>query len=525
MKRTAFLTILLGLSSVLCAQVEITVDPAKGKSPISPYIYGVNQDIARNANVTARRLGGNRMTGYNWENNASNAGSDWQHSSDNYMADIYNVKNAEEPAGVISAFHDKSLTMNTYSLVTLQLAGYVARDKRGPVGADEKAPSDRWAQVVTAKAGTLSLDPDENDGFVYLDEEMNFLINKYGTSDGPTGIKGYSLDNEADLWGSTHPRLHPNKCGVEEYIQKSIDYSLVVKKFDPKSETFGPASYGFNGFTTWQNAPDWGKQAWTHDWFLAYYLDRMAQAEKEYGLRLLDVLDVHWYPEAQGGGKRIVFTNSGAAGAEARVQAPRSLWDREYTETSWISNTGWSPIYLIPRLKEMVDKYYPGTKIAFTEYEYGSGSHISGGVAEADVLGIFGSTGIYMANYWMAEWGLYTLSAFRIYRNYDGNNSAYGDTNVSAKSSDYSIMTTYASVESKDNSKLHLMLINKDMTNTQTARVAIAPKSIFKGYEVWGFDSTNDGRITKRGSGKIGKKNTISIELPPLSVYHLVATK
>lgn len=47
----------------------------KGQSqPISPYIYGTNQILNSDYNYTAVQQGGNRMTGYNWENNVSNAG-------------------------------------------------------------------------------------------------------------------------------------------------------------------------------------------------------------------------------------------------------------------------------------------------------------------------------------------------------------------------------------------------------------------------------------------------------------------
>src|ERR1700754_1276502 len=62
------------------------------RTPISPYIYGSNgQSDDRDENITARRIGGNRLTGYNWENNASNAGNDWNHSSDNYLTWIANI--------------------------------------------------------------------------------------------------------------------------------------------------------------------------------------------------------------------------------------------------------------------------------------------------------------------------------------------------------------------------------------------------------------------------------------------------
>ena len=90
----------------------------------------------------------------------------------------------------------------------------------------------------------------------------------------------------------------------------------------PGALVFGPVSYGWQGFVRLQDAPDAGGRD-----FLDFYLDAMREAEGRARRRLVDVLDLHWYPEARGGGVRITEANNTAAVAEARVQAPRSLWD------------------------------------------------------------------------------------------------------------------------------------------------------------------------------------------------------
>ncbi len=232
---------------------------------------------------------------------------------------------------------------------------------------------------------------------------------------------------------------------------------------------------------------------------------------------------MHWYPEASANGKRIVFSQGAAdETAEARVQAPRSLWDPDYTESSWICSSGNCPITLIPKLNDMIKKYNPGTKLSFTEYEYGAGYHISGGIAEADVLGIFGKYGVYMANYWMVELGAYTLAAFRLYRNYDGENGMYGDTNVKADSSDVEKITTYASIIGNDESKLHIIAINKDLGNTQTANVTIKSDQMFTEGKAYGFDKAGGPGITLRETFSGVKGNKLSFVMPPLSAYHLV---
>ena len=51
---------------------------------------------------------------------------------------------------------------------------------------------------------------------------------------------------------------------------------------------------------------------------------------------------------------------------------------------------------LIPWLKAKIAAHYPGTKLSFSEYTFGGGHDISGGVAEADALGIFGREGLDM---------------------------------------------------------------------------------------------------------------------------------
>ena len=70
------------------AQIVVTfnINTGNDQHPISPLIYGSNgQSSDWDQNITGRRLGGNRLTGYNWENNYSNAGTDYINESDNYL--------------------------------------------------------------------------------------------------------------------------------------------------------------------------------------------------------------------------------------------------------------------------------------------------------------------------------------------------------------------------------------------------------------------------------------------------------
>lgn len=226
---TSILLLIFNLN-IFSQSVNFLITVEESPRMISPYIYGTNQLLTEQENWSAIRQGGNRLTGYNWENNASNAGTDYLNSSDNFLTWIAGIQNENEPGIVTTKFREKSIQLNAYSLITLQLAGYVARDKKGTVTEQQTAPSSRWRTVKFAKGSAFTLQPDTSDNFVYIDEYVNFLVNRFGMANTSTGIKGYALDNEPALWTTTHPRIHPLKARCVEMVQKAIDVSSAVKK-------------------------------------------------------------------------------------------------------------------------------------------------------------------------------------------------------------------------------------------------------------------------------------------------------
>jgi mannan endo-1,4-beta-mannosidase len=526
-RKTVMIICILYACTFVAQALDVTfvIDTDRENDVISPYIYGTNQLLSETENWTARRVGGNRMTGYNWETNASNAGSDWEHSSDNYMCTAVNVPSHmyETPAAVYTVVRDEDIAKGRASVFTLQMAGYVAKDKNGTVTESEVAPSIRWVQAVAKKGSSFSLNPNTGDSYVYMDELVNFLVNRYGNASSADGVRFYCLDNEPALWPSTHPRIHPDAAGCVELRDKTIALSKAIKDVDPSAETVGPVLYGFSACNDFQSASDWSSVQGSYAWFIDYYLDSMHTASNSDGRRLLDILDVHWYPEAQGGGQRIVFNGVGSDDTcRARIQAPRTLWDPSYVEDSWIGEWFSSFLPLIPRLKQSIDNYYPGTKLAITEYCYGGESHISGGIAIADVLGIMGKYGVYLASYWNIEDTTnYTSAAFKIFRNYDGNNGTYGDTKVKADTNNVTDSSIYAAKKSGDNTKLHIIVINKNWDQSLAASFAISGSVAYTSGQVWAFDSTS-ASITRRTAISNISGNSFSYTLPRLSVVHIV---
>ncbi|MGC1376895.1 MAG: glycoside hydrolase family 44 protein [Anaerolineales bacterium] len=508
--------------------VSFIVDTEHARSAISPYIYGSNQDIAGVSAWTLRRFGGNRTTGFNWENNASNAGSDYNQSSDSFVCTWVGLDatGCNTPGAALAAYHDKSLSTGAMDIITLQMAGYVAADKNGTVATTEAAPSARWIPVTYAKGSAFANPPVATDNAVYSDEEINFLVQKYGLSSTANGVKAYALDNEPALWSSTHPLLHPAQPGAAEIVTRSTALSSAVKAVDPSALIFGPAAYGFYEMYAMQDAPDWPSLKGSYSWYVDYYLAQMKAASDAKGKRLLDAYDFHWYPEAQGAGTRIVF--GGSPGTldvqKARVQAPRSLWDPTYAESSWIEDSFPAYLPILPRVKQSINTYYPGTKLAITEFSYGGEADISGGLATADVLGVFGKYGVDYATFWQLETtSPYVASAYNLYRNYDGNNSKFGDTKIDTDNSDIADSSMYAAITGTDTSKVDIIVMNKNFDSDLTGSFKVYSPVNYASGQVWGYDSASSA-ITQRTAITGITGNTFTYTIPARTVYHIVLT-
>ena len=507
--------------------ILITVDPQTELREISPYIYGVNSGVDLSAvSAGAFRLGGNRMSCYNWENNMSNAGSDWYNSADMHMVqDVLDDGLRQTPGGAaLNAAMDASAHNVPYKLLTLQMLGYVSSStfqKLDLVDDDCTAPNtEYWYKVVNRKPGEFSMEPDKTDDVVYTDEYLNYLINTLGNSTSG-GFNAYALDNEPGLWNGTHKLAHSKHVTCDELIEKSVDLAQVVKDMDGSAEVFGPSLYGYTAYQSLAGAPDWGRKqsAGNYRWFIDYYLDEMKKAEKSDGRRLLDVLDIHYYTEAKGEcGQRSCSHYDRDGCVKARLDSVRSLFEEGYLENSWIADNGAEFFPLIPNIQQSIDQYYPGTKLAFTEYNFGGGDHISGGVCQADVLGIFAENGVYFSSLWPIGQNQYQLAAINMFTNYDGRGSGFGNTLVKSESSDRNTVSAYSATD--ENGDLRVILTNKSLHEETTISLTIGGETGYSCadvYELYG-DSTDirsadpaelDGRV-------------LEYSLKPLSVTELV---
>ena len=511
--RLSILVVLVCLAVAARADVHFAVDGAADVHPISPFVYGWNGSLdGAYAHLAFTRLGGNRWTAYDWENNASNAGTDWLNQNDDLLS------SSDVPGEAVRPAVDAALAKGAAIVVTVPINGYVAADKNG--GGDvAQTPSYlavRFRQSLPAKGAPFSLAPDTGDAFVYQDEFVNWLVHAFPASGNSVF---YSLDNEPDLWPSTHPRIHPEPTTYAELAEKTIAYAEAIKAVAPDALVFGPVSYGWYGYVALQGAPD----AAGRD-FLDFWLDAIEARRQQTGARVVDVLDLHWYPEAQGGGVRITGSETTPAVVAARLQAPRSLWDPTYTETSWIAQDSvGGPIALIPRLREKIAAHAPGTALAFTEYDYGAGGHISGALAQADVLGIFGREGVFAA----AEWPLagdesFIAAAFRMYRDFDGAGGAFGDVSIRATTDDVAAASIYASRDSNDPTRVVLVAINKTAAPLP-ASIALAHLGPLASVHAFRLTAATAAPVDA-GAIAPASATRIDVTLPAYGAMTLVAT-
>jgi hypothetical protein len=496
------------------ADVTLTVDTSQDNRPISPLIYGLNSPSSAElaaTRATLVRLGGNRWTAYNWETNASNAGSDYCYENDDYLS------SSTTPGAAIKPTLTMAKADGATALVTIPIVDYVAGDEAAQCNV-QNTPNYlalHFDQNLPTKGSAFSLTPSTTDGKVYQDEFVNWL--KQAVPGTPIMIQ---LDNEPDLWSSTHPEVHPTPVTYAELAQRDATYAKAVKAVWPSVKVIGPVNYGWEGFTNLQNATDAAADGNFVDW----YLKQMSADSATAGERLVDDLDVHWYPEATGGGNRITNDASGDSAAEvaAREQAPRSLWDPTYTEDSWITDDVLhGPIDLLPGLQSKIAADYPGTGLSVSEWDYGGGNEISGAIADADVLGIFGQQGVTDAAYWpLFSNETFSNAAFEAFRNYDGNGGSFGDTSIEAISSDASTTSVYASMNAANHNQLVLVVINK-ATTARTAAIDVTGEEIYRTAKVYTVTSAKAAPVAAPDL-KTSAQNAYLYTMPAQSISVIV---
>jgi PKD repeat protein len=495
--------------TVLHAQnpsVSISIDAAASRRPINPAVYGVAYATPaqlQDLNAPLHRYGGNNTSRYNWQLNADNRGMDW------YFQSI--AESNATPGARGDAFVTDSRSGGAEPMLTIPMIEYVAKvganrtklasfDSR-IYGAQDDCDWQWFPQACNGMrggqpiAGNNPLEANVLNSTTLQAGWISHLVQRFGAAaDG--GVRYYILDNEYSIWHSTHRDVWPTGATMDQVRDLMVAYSGAIKNVDPDALVVGPEEWGWSGYIFsgydqqygarhgWSNLPDRAAHGGMD--YLPWLLQELKTRSDLDGRRVLDVFTVHYYPQ---GGEFWPEGDVSTAMQLRRNRSTRSLWDPNYTDETWINDK----VRLIPRLRNWVDtNYYPGTPIGITEYNWGAENHINGATTQADIYGIFGREGLDMGARWTTpSASTPTYKAMKMFRNYDGNRSAFGDVSVRAvATANPDNLSVFAAERSTDGA-LTVMVVSKVLSGSTPVTMNLANFTAGTGAQVWQLTSAN----------------------------------
>jgi hypothetical protein len=519
--------------------VNVAVDTSIEVRAINPLIFGVSAgNAARNQQMgyTLQRWGGNSVTRYNWQAISHNSASD-------YFYINYNSTQTDSADTFISATH----SAGAQALLTIPTIGWTP-DSAGKVGwgysvakygaqhATEFTQTGKsWANADAGNGecdtgsnstghcvgnhivGNDPLDTSKAVDANYEAQWIAHLQSTFGTA-AADGVKYYALDNEPMLWNSTHRDVHPAAPSYDEIWQKAQQYGAAIKAQDPAAIVTGPVTWGW--CDVWSSAadsalgncyggPDQNAHGGTP--FVQWYLQQVCTHPLASGKRLVDVLDLHYYPQADPG------EDDSPSGAALRLRSLKELYNPTWVSDSWIGGTAQPIPNFIPRMRSWIPPACADIGIALTEYNWGPDDTDSGAVAQAEVLGIFAREGVSMAARWIAPAANTKAErGFQIFLNYDGAGSKVSGNSVHALSSNIDQIGSYAF--HLPSQRLMILLTNKDSVAHPVSLTLQQPA--FGKWKLYGFDSLN--ALAAQPGGTINGISLSLSALPAMSASLLV---
>jgi len=528
----------LALALVICTTVlaqnpavTVRVDASAGHRSINPNIYGLayaDSPTLSDLNCPLNRYGGNNSSRYNWQLNADNRGNDWYYES---IGD-----NSATPGERGDSLISSSKAAQAQAMLTIPMIGWVAKlspnrtklagfsiSKYGAQsGNDWQWFPDAGNGVRTNGQVVTGNDPNDANVLNSVSLQIGWFLHLVSTwgSAANGGLRYYILDNEHSIWHSTHRDVSPTGATMEAIRDKMIEYGQAIKVVDPSALIVGPEEWGWSGYLFSGYDQQYGSQ---HGWgslpdrsahgnwdYMPWLLNQLHQNQISTGRRLLDIFSLHIYPQ---GGE---FSDDVSTAMQLRRnRSTRALWDPNYVDETWIG----TQVKLIPRMHDWVNTYYPGTQVAITEYNWGAEQHINGATTQADILGIFGREGLDLAARWTTPAASTpTYKAIKMYRNYDGQKSAFGDATVSAVAPNPDTLSSFAALRSIDGA-LTVMIINKVLSGNTATTVQLSSFQAAGSAQVWQLTSAN--LIIRLADLSLSGQQFI-LTLPPQSITLLV---
>jgi hypothetical protein len=522
-------TTVVNLPAPELPSVQVTIDSTKGRRALSPGIFGVNFEDSpteghSTMNMPIKRWGGNAMTRYNWEIDTTNRGGDW------YFLNIANDNPdpSKLPNGSLSdRFIQDAKSTGTQVLMQVPTIGWTPKDrntswsysiaKYGPQQSNECDWHEAWCRKDAGNGkrkdgsyltGNNPEDTSKPFSYDFVGRWVQHIQQRFGPY-----VHNYALDNEPMLWPHSHWDVHPQMTTYDEVWNYTQGYAQAIKQADPQANIFGPVPWGWcEYFYSAKDgcSPGSDMEAHNNKPYLEWFLGKVEDYRKQTGKRLVDTLDIHYYPAEN----NVAFSSDESpAMTKRRFNSLKSLYDPGFTDpSSWIQE----PVNLIPRMHDMIARNSPGMKLSISEYNFGDGTGIGSGLAQAEALALFAREGVDYAMRWGALLGNTPLEdAFKLFLDYDGQGSRIEGDVVSAASSNLDALGAYTIVSKQG--KKYVLLFNKDTAPRETRIQSDLPLNA--AASVYRFEAQK--RLAPAGTVQ-GTAQGITLTLPPRSATLLV---
>jgi fibronectin type 3 domain-containing protein len=496
--------------------IVVTIDVLANRHTISPYVYGgaFPQDAPtiRDTGLTVVRWGGNAASTYNWQLGTNNADNDYYFEDYSFGA----LNNSADSSS--TQFITDVKTAGSAPLMTMVMLPWVAQSPEtsvtqggvdnyhwtfsvsqdnacGAVGKVDQYNTDAGINLQADCSTTMvaSLAQLNRTYFPLLDDSTQTcpvgtcvfrkdwataLATAFGTGSCPipnssiTSCHFYDMDNEIDIWGGTHVDVHPNPTTYPELRDIYLTEAAKLKSWDPQAVRMGWVSCCW--YYYWNSAAgDKGTRANID--FMPWWLNEVAWQDEINGARTLDILDLHAYPETS-------IPSLTATTKALVLRSTRDWWDPSYTSEAWFgtnSVTAQEPhdgiAFRIPRARAWANAIYPGTPLAFTEWNFdlGNESDFSTALADVDAYGVLGRERVSLSTRWTTPSPSNpNYLALKLFTNYDAAHHGFATTSVSdTNNGSPGLFSSYAAVNSAG-TQMTLMVLNKDPANTASVQFA-----------------------------------------------------
>jgi hypothetical protein len=512
--------------------INITVDPTVAVKYISPWIYGRNNSISDDpSNPTSaaqwqlyndaglrmyRENGGNNATKYNWRKKLSSH-PDWYNN-------VYSHDWDYSAASLLSH------TINTQGLYAFQLLGKVASNKTHNFDDYHYTLANGYINMDKNWAGGGGPAPYGNGGngnpALYLQDWpadsttaiLNHWFEHASLGFDANRLMYWNMDNEPEIWQSTHDDIASSAITAEMYMQKYFAVAKAARARVPNIKLIGPVSPNEWQWYTWNNNKI-TYNGHSYSW-LEYFIKRISEEQLATGIRLLDVIDLHFYPGT-------------ASDPDQTLQLHKVFFDTLY---NWpgangvkvTGASGWTTSitkeYIFTRCNKWLNQYIGSNhNVSFSISEYGtianSGSEDPNIIAcwYASHLGTFANNGVELFTPW--DWYKGQWEVMHLFSN------KFGIFSNQAVSSNEDTLSAYSSL-SLNGDSLIIAIVNRDRNNSRTADINILnfvpSQSSVNGYQLANLPGTET--FVSKSTNALQtipctlSGNNLSLSVPKLSV-------